>query len=221
MRMKAVIFDMDGVIFDSERAVFNGWKELEEKYGFANLEIPYFRCIGTNFGTTTGIFKEFYGEDFPFEKLAAEQSENYHKKYDGGRLPLKKGIRELLTYLKENGYYTAVASSTRSSLVRQQIIDAGFELMFDRIIGGDMVTRSKPEPDIFLMAAEGCGADIGDIFVIEDSFNGIRAASRAGMRPIMVPDLVEPDDEIKGLAETVLPDLLAVKEYISASEHRQ
>ena len=90
---KAVIFDMDGVIFDSEQAVYNGWKELSQKYGFENLDIPYMKCIGVNAASSRRIFLDYYGEDFPYDKYKDEQSKNYHEKYDGGRLPLKKGVR--------------------------------------------------------------------------------------------------------------------------------
>ena len=127
-------------------------------------------------------------------------------------MPLKAGISELLEYLRACGYFTAVASSTRSEVVINQIEAAGLSKYFDRIIGGDMVKKSKPEPDIFLKAAE--GFDFEKIYVIEDSFNGIRAAAKAEMFPIMVPDMIEPDDEMREKAAVILPDLLAVKKYL-------
>ena len=210
--MKAVIFDMDGVIFDSERAVYALWCEMAEKYGFKDIDTPYFKSIGTNKDATRKIFLEFYGEDFPYDEYKKEQSEAYHKRYDGGRMPLKAGISELLEYLRACGYFTAVASSTRSEVVINQIEAAGLSKYFDRIIGGDMVKKSKPEPDIFLKAAE--GFDFEKIYVIEDSFNGIRAAAKAEMFPIMVPDMIEPDDEMREKAAVILPDLLAVKKYL-------
>ncbi len=209
--MKAVIFDMDGVIFDSERAVYALWREMSEKYGFKNVDTPYFKSIGTNKDATRKIFLDFYGEDFPYDEYKKEQSAAYHKKYDGGKLPLKAGVFELLEYLKKEGYFTAVASSTRSEVVRNQIEDAHLAKYFDCIIGGDMVSKSKPEPDIFLKAAE--GFEFEEIFVIEDSFNGIRAAHNAGMKPIMVPDMIPPNDEMREKAATILPDLTAVLHF--------
>ena len=86
--MKAVIFDMDGVIFDSERAVHALWREMAEKYGFCDVDTPYFKSIGTNKDATRKIFLDFYGEDFPYDEYKKEQSQNYHSRYDGGRLPL-------------------------------------------------------------------------------------------------------------------------------------
>ncbi len=211
---KAVIFDMDGVVFDSERAVYKGWKELAEKYGFENLDIPYMRCIGVNAASSKQIFLDYYGEDFPYDRYKDEQSKNYHEKYDGGRLPLKKGVRELLQRFKNNNYKTAIASSTRTALVVRQIQDAGLAEYFDVIVGGDMVLRSKPEPDIFLLACDELKCTPSEAYVIEDSYNGIRAAYAAKMHPIMVPDMLMPDDEMRRKADAVLEDLLAVSEYI-------
>ena len=213
--MKAVIFDMDGVIFDSERAVYALWCEMAEKYGFKNVDTPYYKSIGTNKDATRKIFLDFYGEDFPYDDYKKEKSENYHKKYDGGRLPLKAGVFELLEYLKAGGYFTAVASSTRSAVVQSQIEAAGLAKYFDRIIGGDMVEKSKPEPDIFLKAAEGLAFE--SVYVIEDSYNGIRAAKAAGFFPVMVPDMLPPDDEMREKATAILPDLLAVLDYLEGA----
>ena len=154
---------------------------------------------------------DFYGKDFPYDIYKEEQSKKYHERYDHGRLPLKQGVRELLEYLKEQQYGIAIASSTRTSLVRQQIADAGLLTYFDRITGGDQVTKSKPEPDIFLAAAQEWELSKKDIYVIEDSYNGIRAAKAAGMKAIMVPDLLEANEEMHRLADDILPTLLAVK----------
>ncbi|MBQ6174517.1 MAG: HAD family phosphatase [Clostridia bacterium] len=211
MNPKAVIFDMDGVIFDSERATFNGWQELADKYGFECLEIPYRQCIGVNEARSREIFLSFYGPDFPYDDLSREQSRNYHSRYDGGRLPQKPGVHALLTALRAAGYFIALASSTRTSTVTSQLRDAGILPFFDRVIGGDMVERSKPNPDIFLKALESTGIAPEDAVVIEDSFNGIRAAHRAGMIPVMVPDMLEPDEEMRSLARHILPDLNTVR----------
>ena len=212
---KAVIFDMDGVIFNSERAVYEGWLELAEKYHFADLDEVYIKCIGVNSKITRGIFLEHYGEDFPYDAYKAEQSGNYHARYDGGRLPMKPGIKELLTALREDGYKTAIASSTRTALVEQQIKDAGLREYFDVIVGGDMVERSKPEPDIFLKAAELLAVSPKETYVIEDSYNGIRAAYTGGMIPIMVPDMLWPDDEMKEKASYICKDLYEVKKKLT------
>ncbi len=212
--MKAVIFDMDGVIFDSERCTLLSWQVIADRYGLLNLEENYNKCIGVTREVTEQIMKDAYGESFPYERFAKEASAWYHERYDGGRLPMKPGVRELLSYLKEQGVPTALASSTREERVRQYLRDAGLLPYFQAIIGGESAKRSKPAPDIFLIAAEALGAEPAGCVVIEDSYNGIRAAHAAGMRPIMVPDMLDPDETIKAMCETVKPTLLDVLSYL-------
>ena len=195
--ISAVIFDLDGVIFDSERAVFNEWKLIAEKYGFPNLEEPYAKCIGVNADTCRQIFLDYYGADFPYDAYCEERRRNFREKYSHGRLPLKPGVIELLERLKKEGFLTAIASSTRTETVWEGIRDAGLLKYFDVIIGGDQVERSKPAPDIFLKAAEKLDVLSGDCCVIEDSYNGILAAFAAGMFPVMVPDMLPPNDEMR------------------------
>lgn len=120
---------------------------------------------------------------------------------------MKAGVEELLKYLKETGYKIAIASSTRSALVKEQIEDAGLMKYFDVIVGGDQVKKSKPEPDIFLKAAELLVVKPENAYVIEDSYNGIRAAKSAHMRPIMVPDMVQPDEEMQDKAWKICDSL--------------
>ena len=212
----AVVFDMDGVIFDSERAVMNCWIELARKYDIQGIEEPYLACTGTTDAKTKEIMLNAYGEDFPYDEYAKEASVMYHEKYDGGRLPMKPGVKEILTFLKDNGKKIALASSTRKQTVVNQLRDAGILDYFDEIVTGDMVSRSKPEPDIFLLACEKIGVEPERAYAIEDSYNGIRAAGAGNLRPIMVPDLLPSNEEMEGLAETVLPNLNDVVQYLSA-----
>ena len=97
----AVVFDMDGVIFDSERAVMQCWKELADKYQIPDIEKAVLSCTGTTMKRTREIMLEIYGEDFPYDIYAKESSAIYHSRYDGGRLPMKPGVVELLTFLKK------------------------------------------------------------------------------------------------------------------------
>lgn len=212
--MQAVIFDMDGVIFDSERLVIECWQEIAEKYNIPNIEDACRECVGINAKATREKMKLRYGQDFPYDEYKAEMSALFHTRYAEGRLPMKKGIRELLEFLQEKKISVAIASSTRRTVVTQEIKDAGLLSFFDALICGDMVEKSKPAPDIFLKAAEVLKAEPKDCFVIEDSYNGIRAAKAAGMRPLMVPDLLSPTEEMTELSETILPSLFEVKTYL-------
>ena len=121
----AVVFDMDGVIFDSERATMDCWIELAEKYSIPDIQTPYYKCIGVNAAMTRKIIFDTYGEDFPYDRYAAEASRMYHDKYDGGRLPVKKGAREILEFLKKNDKKIALASSSKKETVISQLRDAG------------------------------------------------------------------------------------------------
>lgn len=212
--MKAVVFDMDGVIFDSETLVIETWQEVAKRHHIENIEEVCMKCLGTNAAASKAIFKNAYGEDFPYDDYKAEMSALFHERAAGGKLRQKPGIKDLLAYLREKGIKTAVASSTRREIVCRELEEGGLMPWFDRIVCGDMVARSKPEPDIFLKACELLEVEPKDAYAIEDSYNGIRAAKRAGMKPIMVPDLAPPTEEMEKLAECILPSLDHVKEYL-------
>ncbi|MBP3507450.1 MAG: HAD family phosphatase [Lachnospiraceae bacterium] len=210
----AVIFDMDGVIFDSERLVILCWKVVAEKYGIENIEEACRECLGLNREAAKEKMLLRYGADFPYDEYKKEMSDLFHSRYSGGRLPLKTGVVELLTYLKEQGIAVALASSTRSEVVLAELRDGGILPFFDKVICGDMVKRSKPAPDIYLKACEELQVEPERAYAIEDSYNGIRAAHSGGLRPIMVPDLAEPTEEMRELAEVILPDLVEVRKYL-------
>ncbi|MDO4260454.1 MAG: HAD family phosphatase [Eubacteriales bacterium] len=214
MRYEAVIFDMDGVIFDSERLVTEAWKEVASRRGIPDIEEVCIQCLGINAALTRETFLRRYGTAFPYEECQKEVSDLFHSRYDGGRLPTKPGVRRLLTYLSENGWLVGLASSTRRAVVTQEITDAGLLPFFGTLTCGDMVSRSKPEPDIFLKACENLGVEPERAFAVEDSFNGVRAASRAGMTPIMVPDMAAPDEEMRRLAHVILPTLVDVRDWL-------
>ena len=169
--------------------------------------------MGTNSVVSKGIFLKHYGEDFPYDEYKQEMAEVFFSRAAGGKLAKKPGVEELLGYLREHEFKVGLASSTREALVRKELSEGGLIEYFDQIIGGDKVKRSKPEPDIFLEACSRLGSEPEKCYVIEDSYNGIRAAHAAGMHPIMVPDLMEATEEMRGLAEVVLESLKDVRKY--------
>ncbi len=217
MKYKAVIFDMDGVIFDSERLVLESWKQIAEKYGIQNVEEVLIKCIGVNAVITRDIFLEYYGKDFPYDMYKTECSSLFHTWCKTKGLPIKKGVTELLEYLNDSGYKVGLASSTRYEIVKEELEEAGLLPYFHNLTGGDMLKKSKPEPDIFLMACESLSVKPEEAIGIEDSYNGIRALSRAGMLPVMVPDMIAPDEEMKDFAEFIFDDLLEVLKWIQTS----
>ena len=210
---KAVLFDMDGVIFDSERAVLEVWREIAGELGLDGIGEVFIQCVGTNKRRTEEILLAAYPA-LDFGEFDREVRRRFLARYDKGRLPVKPGAEQILRALRERNVPLALASSTESGVVRRELEEAGLLRYFDAVIGGDQVHVSKPNPEIFLLAARALGAAPEDCFVIEDSFNGIRAARAAGMHPVMVPDLLPPDGEMEQLAEVILPDLSAAEEYI-------
>lgn len=216
--VKAVVFDMDGVIFDSERGCLNVWKEIAEEHGLENMEEVFKRCIGTTVVATSEILRDAYGKDFDVSRFQKKASVMFHERFDDGRLPVLKGARELLIYLSEQKYIIGLASSTREATVKQQLTDAGLIGYFDYITCGDMLKVSKPEPDIYLLACKNLGVDPKEAIAIEDSYNGIRSAYRAGMIPFMVPDLIPADKEMEELSFKIFDDLFAVKEFLEENK---
>ncbi|MCR4696689.1 MAG: HAD family phosphatase [Lachnospiraceae bacterium] len=213
-KTKAVIFDMDGVIFDSERIIIELWEEFGEKNNIPHMHDVTIRCVGLNDKATEEVFKEVYGDDYDYRRFQKIISKQYHEMADGGKLPMMIGVREILDYLKDNGYKIALASSTRTEVVTNQLKAANIYEYFDKVVCGDTVTHSKPHPEIFLKAADQLGVDITKVYIIEDSFNGIRAAHAAGAMPIMVPDMIEPDDEMRENAFKILNNLLEVIDFL-------
>ena len=213
----AVIFDMDGVIFDSERLVLECWEKIGIKYHLEGIREAFLPCIGTNDVKTREIVLERYGEDFPYDEFRRDASLLYHSIVDRGELPVKKGVRELLSYLTEINIPIAVASSTRVEVVTQELKLAGLYEYFSIVMGGDQLQRSKPEPDIYLMTCEKLGTQPICTYAIEDSYNGIRSAYSAGMKPIMVPDILPPTEEMREKSVIVLEDLLQVRDWLMAN----
>ena len=217
--VKNVILDMDGVIFDTERVYIECCIEAPKALPVPEEQVykTCVKCIGTNEFQTN----EFFRRDFsPFlteaecQTLRDESVRLFKKRYTEKLIPMKAGVVELLEYLKEQGIRIGLASSTRKDIVERELADAGILHYFESVTGGDVVKISKPNPEIYLIACDKMQVPPQECFAIEDSFNGIRAAQAAGMRPVMVPDIVQPTDEIRQMAETVCSDLFGVIDYL-------
>ena len=224
-KMKAVIFDMDGVLLDSESLWIDCWADTAAEYDREKIRKCLLASIGTTAQKTKEIFLEAFGRDFPYDRFASEASGNFKKAEAEGRLLLKPGAKEILSFLHDNGIRTALATSTEMNTAKRQMKERGLYPYFDKMVFGSQITRSKPAPDIFLKAAEMLETKPADCFVIEDSFNGIRAAYAADMHPVMVPDLLCPDEETKKMCEAVLPDLHAavnwLREKLGSSDEQE
>ena len=214
-KIQSVIFDMDGVIFDSERLYANACAAVGEQFGMKDIENVSKSCIGLNERKTYARFKEAYGEDYPEEEFWNAVRAHIRAEKAANGLPVKQGARELLQYLwRIKGITAALASSTATPLAMQNLEQAGLDKYFDVIIGGDQIRHGKPAPDIFLRAAALLRREVQDCAVVEDSYNGVRAAHNAGMTVIMIPDLLPPDDEMRAKAAVILPSLTEARDYI-------
>lgn len=210
---KAAIFDMDGLILDSERTVLSIWEQIGDKYGFPGIRDYGISVIGKNKQATVDEFKRVYGE--PGEPYERELRVIYNELADNGKVPLKPHTLELLSAMKRAGMKLAIASSSSGEEVTSQMGPLGALGFFDALVTGDQVTRSKPDPEIFLLACEALGVKPEEGVGLEDSFNGVRSCKASGLYTIMVPDIIQPDDEMKCLADVILPSLKDVQDFLN------
>ena len=220
MMSRAVVFDMDGVLFDSERIISQIWREISILDGIDlnQMEIAIGKCTGLNHTDIGIFFNNHFGDEFDYSGFRKRAAEMFHKKVDTEGLPVKKGVYEILSYLSESSYKIGLASSSSTESIHKNLERAKITDYFQVIIGGDMVEHSKPEPDIYLKACSNLGVDPYGCFAIEDSPNGIRSAKAAGMYPIMVPDMIQPNEEITAILYKQYDSLIDVMEHLKEME---
>jgi len=216
--MNAVIFDMDGLMFDTERLCMRAWDYAGERMGVGKAGYMVMKTLGMKHTRAMEIWREEFGEAFDEPALDDYTKEFVTDFYSKNKVPVKKGLYSLLEYLKGAGFKLAVASSTTRNGVLRNLRSAEIESFFDVIISGDMVQNSKPEPDIYLKACEALSEKPENCYAIEDSRNGIHSAASAGCKTIMVPDLWQPDQETEALLFKKCEDLCEVEAFIKSLE---
>ncbi len=216
--MRAVIFDMDGLMFDTERVFFGAWDYAGEKMGLGKAGYMLMRTLGMNTADGNQQWRNEFGDDVDIDALWAYTKEYMDDYYSRYAVTVKPGLYDLLTYLERRQYKLAVASSTRLEKVERHLRNANVRQYFSAVITGDMVEHSKPEPDIYLKAAAALGEAPEDCYALEDSRNGLIAAHKAGCKAIHVPDLWQPDDEVKQFILGPFDDLLAVRDWLINQE---
>lgn len=211
--IKAVIFDMDGVILDSESISDITWHKALEEAGLKDDKDAVNKCRGTNLADTYAILKNLYGPEFPVEKFMNRSSELFHEIEFSTGIPLLPYAKEILEYLKPK-YKIALASSTKGETVKRQLTNTGVIQYFETLTTGDMVTHSKPDPEIYLLACKSLGLKPEECAAVEDSPNGIKSASAAGLKTIMVPDKIQPTEELLPLIWKVCNGLKEVENVL-------
>lgn len=203
---KAVIFDMDGTLLDTESVFKTIVYEVCTELGFEMTEAVHLSMVGGSHERTNALLLEAYGVSFPYT-IFDERCRVIMRERSHGGVPIKIGARELVSELHDRGIPLAVATSSRNPHAVHHLGTAGLLDLFDTVVTRDDVVNPKPHPEPYLMAAGRLGVDPRDCLALEDSFAGVTAAHAAGMQTIMVPDLVHPSAEIRALGIAVMESL--------------
>ena len=213
--IKAFIFDMDGTLFDTERLTMESLRAISREHGEReDIDEFYPTTCGATLENAKLLYNEFFGVRYPFYERREEMRQWMRAFIDTNGVPVKKGAKELLTYLKNNGYKIALATSATRASAEGHIKKAGFGHFFDATVCGDEIKNSKPHPEIFLTAAQKLGVAPENCAVAEDSYLGVESGATAGMRVFMIPDMNPPRDKEKALAYKICNDLFEVIDYL-------
>lgn len=213
MEYKGAIFDMDGLLFDTERIYQQTWQKIAGEKG-VKLDGGFVKAIsGTNGSHMRHVIERYY--HVPDGTAIMDECMGRIREKLSVHVPVKKGVREILDFFQKRGIRMAVASSSAAGQIESNLETAGIQGYFSAVVSGTEVSRGKPEPDIFLYAAEriGCAPDV--CFVFEDSENGIKAGYTAGCATIMVPDLMEASSSILPYCGKICRDLLQAEQEVS------
>lgn len=195
-RFKAVVFDMDGLLLDSERPIQQAWLRLSAAAGVPLTAEDYLLTVGRNRADSLAVLREHFGSVAAAERMYEAVDADVASKFQDRGFALKPGALDLLQAVQAQGIPLALASSTRHAGVLERLGRAGLVGFFGAIHGGDQVARGKPHPDLFELAARSLQVPAADCLVFEDSSYGARGALSAGMGVVLVPDLKDPDPEI-------------------------
>lgn len=202
---KLAVFDMDGLLFDTERVLMEANAKVMKAHGYEQKFSDYQRTMGTAGATYSRMIHEIYGQDYPLETVSAESRRGERDWLNEHGVPVKPGIPELLRLLAAHGVPCCMATSTRREEALKTLEDSGLAPCFSFIVAGDEVVRSKPDPEVHFKVCQKAGVSPADALVFEDSENGVRAAHNAGVPVVCIPDLVQPSEDIVKQAAAVVP----------------
>lgn len=214
--LRGAVFDMDGLMFDSERLTYEIWQNMMDADGYSYSLDVFKRTIGLKRDSTEKIYKSLYGEDFDYEKYKKRCHSEYLERVKRDGVPVKKGLFEILEYLKMQDFKIALATSTSSQSALAQLRMTDVYRYFDAFVCGEDVVLGKPHPEVFLTAAKRLDLAPADCIALEDSINGIKSAYAAGMKTIMIPDFLQPTDEILPKIDFLCADLQKAIEFINS-----
>lgn len=202
-----IIFDMDGLMFDTERVTKKYYIQTALKYGYTITDELFYQLIGGNRERNRALLKQHLGESYPYEQVSKECRELKHQEYRQNGMGIKQGLVELLEYGKAQGIKMAIASSSNLEIIEHHLNLSKLGHYFDFIMSGDQVVNSKPHPEIFLKVCEHFNILPENALVLEDSKNGIIAASSGNIPVICVPDLVMHEQDILDLTYATITSL--------------
>lgn len=212
--IKAVIFDMDGVIFDTERIYLEDWKKIFKEYGYDFKDEMYINLMGRGRQKVKEQYKNIFGENIPIDEMYITKDKMLYDAIRRG-VPLKEGVDDLIDFLRFKNLKICLATSAKRDRLEEQFLKSPISKKFDCYVCGDDVINSKPSPDIFLKASKLINISPKNCVVIEDSEAGIKAAFNAKMIPFHVKDLKEADENIKLNAYKCFNNLLEIKKEFS------
>lgn len=209
----AVIFDMDGTVLDSERVAQKAWQQAAREQNYILDDALFLRIVGCGARESKEVLEEELGKDFPLDKVRKRKVALVEEHIQVVGIDVKDGLRELVQFLRSQRVRYALATSTLRQEAIRRLEGGGVLADFPVMLAGEDVENTKPAPDIFLKAARLLGTEPEKCFVLEDSDNGVLAADRAGMMPIIIPDLKPPSIRSCELAHRIFPSLREVKDY--------
>ncbi|WP_035772644.1 HAD family hydrolase [Butyrivibrio sp. VCD2006] len=214
MEIKAVLFDLDGTLIDTEKIYQKIWPETIEHFGYhmTREQCLQLRSLGRPFAPLQ--FKEWYGDDFDYHEARAYRKILFEEIIARDGIGLKVGAREILEWLKERNIIIATATATDEERATRYLEKVGLLSYFDKICCATMVKEGKPKPDVYLYACEQVGVPKENCIAVEDAPNGVRSASSAGIKTIYIPDQNDDEEEVKGLYYRKLGSLLDLKNII-------